>query len=409
MGSLANFGSRSQFIPKPNYKGHNSFKQNAGFKGKGYNTDSSGGFSSTNTRQFGTNMWNGNTENRSPTVIECQICNKRGHTVANCFHRNTNPPSNGFHMLCQICGRHGHSALDCYHRGNYAFQGQQPPAQFTAMTAQQTDPQIPQDAWIVDTGASHHITADINALNSVTPFQGSETILVGNGTGLSIANTGATTIKNNSHSLVLKNVLHVPKIARSLLSVQQLCADNRSWFVCDENEFFVQDKKTRDILYRGKSKARQLFQIPVIKQSRGVQSVIQQPYGFLGQLVKSTLWHQRFGHPSNKIMSIMLKQSNIPLELDMNHSMCTYCLQGKMCRLPFSSSSDRYFSPFEKVHSDVWGPSPVKTVEGYRYYVTFVDQYTNLVLPLNVCNLMVGVNTQVILLKLFLLQRVLNK
>ncbi|TQE08232.1 hypothetical protein C1H46_006199 [Malus baccata] len=81
------------------------------------------------------------------------------------------------------------------------------------MTAQQAEQQIPQDAWIVDTGASHHIIADINTLNQVTPFQGSKTILVGNGTSLSIENTGATTIKTNSHSLVFNNVLHVPKIA----------------------------------------------------------------------------------------------------------------------------------------------------------------------------------------------------
>ncbi|KAM1741307.1 hypothetical protein ACFX12_011446 [Malus domestica] len=244
------------------------------------------------------------------------------------------------------------------------------------MAAQQTEQPMSQDAWIIDTGASHHIIADVNTLSQVTPFQGSSTITIGNGTSLSIANTGVTTIKTNSHNLVLNNVLHVPKIARSLLSVQQLCADNHSWFICDENQFFVQDKKTRAILHRGKSRAGQLFQIPVVKHSRGAQSVVQEPSVFLGQLVKSNLWHQRFGHPTNEIMSIMLRQSNILVDLDASHSICTHCIQGKMCRLPFSPSSDRYCFPFEKVHSDVWGPAPVKTVEGYRYYVTFVDQYT---------------------------------
>ncbi|KAB2605030.1 hypothetical protein D8674_004747 [Pyrus ussuriensis x Pyrus communis] len=32
--------------------------------------------------------------------------------------------------------------------------------------------------------------------------------------------------------------------------------------------------------------------------------------------------------------------------------------------------------PFEKVHTDVWGPSPTVSVEGYRYYVIFVDECT---------------------------------
>ncbi|KAM2004319.1 hypothetical protein ACFX15_027783 [Malus domestica] len=282
-------------------------------------------------------------------------------------------------MECQICGRRGHSALDCYHRGNYVFQGQQPPANLTVMAAQQIEQYIAQDAWIVDTGASHHITADVTTLNQVTSYQGSDKITVGNGTCLSIMNIGETTIKTNTHDLILSNVLHVPKIARSLLSIQQLCADNHNWFVCDENEFFVQDKKIRDIMYRGKSKTRQLFQIPVVKHTKGVQSVVQEPSVFLGQLVKSTLWHQRFGHLTNEILSSMLRQSSISIDLDNQHSMCTHCIRGKMSRLHFSASIDKYSSPFENVHSDIWGPSPVKTVEGYRYYVTFVDQYTKYV------------------------------
>ncbi|KAM1859212.1 hypothetical protein ACFX13_011546 [Malus domestica] len=292
MGNAPNSGPKPPFMQKPNYKGNSGYKSNTGFKGKGYNTSSSSGYSSGVSRQYGSSGWHGNTENR----------------------------------------------------GNYVFQGQQPSSNLTAMAAQQTEQPMSQDACIIDTGASHHIIADVNTLSQVTPFQGSSTITIGNGTSLSIANTGVTTIKTNSHNLVLNNVLH--------------------------------DKKTRAILHRGKSRAGQLFQIPVVKHSRGAQSVVQEPSVFLGQLVKSNLWHQRFGHPTNEIMSIMLRQSNILVDLDASHSICTHCIQGKMCRLPFSPSSDRYCFPFEKVHSDVWGPAPVKTVEGYRYYVTFVDQYT---------------------------------
>ncbi|CAN6712461.1 unnamed protein product [Malus baccata var. baccata] len=174
MGNAPNSGPKPPFMQKPNYKGNSGYKSNTGFKGKGYNTGSSSGYSSSTSRQYGSSGWHGNTENRSTTVIECQICNKRGHTAVNCFHRNGQGPSTGFHMECQICGRRGHSALDCYHRGNYVFQGQQPSSTLTAMAAQQTEQHIPQDAWIVDTGASHHITADVNTPSQVTPFQGQE-------------------------------------------------------------------------------------------------------------------------------------------------------------------------------------------------------------------------------------------
>lgn len=89
------------------------------------------------------------------------------------------------------------------------------------MVAQQTPQYVKQYSWIVDVGASHHITADVNAFNQVTPFESSEKITIGNGTGLTINNIGSTILKHNSHELILNNVLHFPKIARSLLFVQQ--------------------------------------------------------------------------------------------------------------------------------------------------------------------------------------------
>ena len=33
-------------------------------------------------------------------------------------------------------------------------------------------------------------------------------------------------------------------------------------------------------------------------------------------------------------------------------------------------------SPFELVHSDFWGPCPVTSKPGFKYFVTFVDDYS---------------------------------
>ena len=34
--------------------------------------------------------------------------------------------------------------------------------------------------------------------------------------------------------------------------------------------------------------------------------------------------------------------------------------------------------PFALIHSDVWGPSPVTTYAGIRWFVTFVDDCTRM-------------------------------
>ena len=134
----------------------------------------------------------------------------------------------------------------------------------------------------MDTGASHHMTVDINSLTQVQPFEGFNKIIIGNGSELSIKNIGFKSLNTKSYSLVLKNVLQMAKIAKSLLSVKQLCVDNASWFICDETRFFVQDEKTREILYQGNSRPQELFHIPIVHQSQGLQSVYQNSGAFLG-------------------------------------------------------------------------------------------------------------------------------
>jgi Integrase core domain len=53
-------------------------------------------------------------------------------------------------------------------------------------------------------------------------------------------------------------------------------------------------------------------------------------------------------------------------------------MQAKAHALPFSSSSSSFSSfPLQLVHSDVWGPSPIVSSHGYKYYISFVDDYSH--------------------------------
>ncbi|XP_068645160.1 uncharacterized protein [Aristolochia californica] len=52
------------------------------------------------------------------------------------------------------------------------------------------------------------------------------------------------------------------------------------------------------------------------------------------------------------------------------------CNLGKQCHLPFTLSHSVTSSPFDLVHSDVWGPAPVSTKGGARYYALIVNDFT---------------------------------
>jgi len=56
---------------------------------------------------------------------------------------------------------------------------------------------------------------------------------------------------------------------------------------------------------------------------------------------------------------------------------CEPCLAGKMRSNPFPSSPSRSTKPLELVHSDLHGPLPVPTRDGYCYWITFIDDATS--------------------------------
>jgi hypothetical protein len=47
-----------------------------------------------------------------------------------------------------------------------------------------------------------------------------------------------------------------------------------------------------------------------------------------------------------------------------------------MHKLPFVPSQFQSTHPLELVHSDVWGPAPINSSNGYRFYLLFVDDYS---------------------------------
>ncbi|KAL5823959.1 hypothetical protein ACOSQ4_021859 [Xanthoceras sorbifolium] len=87
-------------------------------------------------------------------------------------------------------------------------------------------------------------------------------------------------------------------------------------------------------------------------------------------------WHVKLGHPSINVVKQFLKMSKIPFKDQTTLSFCDSCKCGKMHQLPFPTSQTKATHPLELVYSDVWGPAPVLSTNGYRYYLHFVDSFT---------------------------------
>jgi hypothetical protein len=85
---------------------------------------------------------------------------------------------------------------------------------FVAGTETTTATTLIDPNWYVDTGATDHITSDLDRLALRERYHGGEQVQVGNGAGLQILHTGHSTINSDHRPLALRNILHVPDISK---------------------------------------------------------------------------------------------------------------------------------------------------------------------------------------------------
>jgi hypothetical protein len=61
----------------------------------------------------------------------------------------------------------------------------------------------------------------------------------------------------------------------------------------------------------------------------------------------------------------------------LHDSVCKGCAKGKNVRKPVPSSDSKSKGILEMIHLDVCGPMPTTSLNGYVYYLTFVDDYSH--------------------------------
>lgn len=136
------------------------------------------------------------------------------------------------------------------------------------------------------------------------------------------------------------------------------------------NLFFnIQDRKTKWVLATGSCE-------------NGLYVLKDEPRAFVAATGVSKrpsyeLWHARLGHVSFNVISTLNKLGVLSItSLLPKPIVCTPCQLAKGQRLSFDISSKRSSNPLDLIHCDLWGPAPVFSNDGYRYYVAFIDDYS---------------------------------
>ncbi|XP_075098788.1 uncharacterized protein LOC142175707 [Nicotiana tabacum] len=107
---------------------------------------------------------------------------------------------------------------------------------------------------------------------------------------------------------------------------------------------------------------------PLVKRAQGFVS-----FSFSSSSVSDVnLWHIRLGHLpflSMKHLSFISLPSN-------SDCFCQICPKARQTRIPFPLSQIKLTRAFELIHVDVWGPYKESTYNGFKYFLTVVDDYS---------------------------------
>ena len=158
----------------------------------------------------------------------------------------------------------------------------------------------------------------------------------------------------------MEKVRHIPELRRNLISVGQLNDEGHAilfvggtWKVTKGARVLAHGKKT-GTLYMTSS-------------PRDIIAIVDAS-------TDTNLWHRRLGHMSEKGMKMLLSKGKLPELKSIDFDMCDRCILGKQKRVSFLKTGRiPKAKKLELVHTNLWGPSPVASLRGSRYYITFID------------------------------------
>jgi hypothetical protein len=140
-----------------------------------------------------------------------------------------------------------------------------------------------------DSGATHHLTHDLEKLTTREPHHGTEHVHTANGAGMRIYNIGDAIFPTpSSKQLDLNQILHVPQARNNLLSMSKLSHDNNVFIELHPHDLFVKDRDMREPILRGCCRGG-LYEIKALAIKKALSSV----------KVSRDLWHSRLGHPAS--------------------------------------------------------------------------------------------------------------
>lgn len=169
--------------------------------------------------------------------------------------------------------------------------------------------------------------------------------------------------KLNEH-ILLQNVLFIPEFRLNLISINLLTSTLDSRVIFDPSTCEIHDRTKVSMIGQGR-RIGNLYVLDIKEASVRVNKVVD-----IGT------WHNRMGHASYSRLDLITNNLGTTKLKNKGSAYCHICHLAKQKKLSFPFPNNICNSNFELLHIDVWGPFSVETVDGYKYFLTIVDDHS---------------------------------
>ncbi|KAA8539330.1 hypothetical protein F0562_026022 [Nyssa sinensis] len=195
--------------------------------------------------------------------------------------RSSYAPTDASPIVCHNCNGNGHLARLCPSpKMNNSFRAPTKPSSNLASTSSQTN-----QPWLMDSGTTHHLTANLDNLSIHSKYTGPEEAILGNGSQLPITHIGISHVLFDNRKFLLHDILRVPSATHNLLSANSFTRSNHVFIEFFPDHFVIKDLATRAILHHGKNDGG-LYSFDSVPIRSSIQSYS----------ASLSTWHARLGH-----------------------------------------------------------------------------------------------------------------
>jgi hypothetical protein len=260
--------------------------------------------------------------------------------------------------------------------------------------------------WILDSGTSQTMCSNCNWFFQFRPLLSPVNVILADDHTIQGIGLGRIAVQAKAggkwHRTILQDILYVPKLRGNLLSVQQLVDRGVSVWFTKKGCQLLDPKGTT---FCKTNKHGNLYPMPIrilTPESACVAMVQLDEFPAKGNLVPrmnmaliaqdnnnskadAQTWHCCLGHLNDEAVQHMVRKGMVQgMEITGGGAptaQCEPCIKGKQSRAEIlKETKSRADTVLGRIFSDVCGKLPTCSIEGFEYFVTFIDDKSRKVL-----------------------------